>query len=229
MAETPTPNAGIIPIASIQNVIDSISNLRFSGVVTSIIFVTTSLPITKLCLGTLYKKQCSAQTTIPTWLVTSGFRGLFCIFITLSIVCTCLSIRWCFCWIESIISLKLGFAVLTDRYCRKTSSSLLLCVSTLIIVISAFFNLAWSILVRMFLWNSYMSKHQFYIGYLLVDINSIHSSAYRSNTNSNILSFNALHIRYGRFIISSNNYLNLYLDMRYLYSPSCTNDDHTFE
>ncbi|CAF1597961.1 unnamed protein product, partial [Adineta ricciae] len=125
MAETPTPNTGIIPIASIQNVIDSISNLRFSGVVTSIIFVTASLPITKLCLGTLYKKQCSAQTPIPIWLVTSGFRGLFCIFVTLSI---------------------LGFAVLTDRYCRKTSSSLLLFMGTLIIVISAFFNFAWSIL-----------------------------------------------------------------------------------
>ncbi|CAF1137820.1 unnamed protein product [Adineta ricciae] len=85
----------------------------------------SSLPITKLCLGTLYKKQCSAQTPIPIWLVTSGFRGLFCIFVTLSI---------------------LGFAVLTDRYCRKTSSSLLLFMGTLIIVISAFFNFAWSIL-----------------------------------------------------------------------------------
>ncbi|CAF1186513.1 unnamed protein product [Adineta ricciae] len=124
MAETPTPHTGIVPIASIQNVIDSTRNLRFSGVVTSIILVTASLPITKLCLGTLYKKQCSAQTPIPIWLVTSGFRGLLCIFVILSI---------------------LGFAMLTDRYCRKTSSSLLLFVGTLVIVISAFFNFSWSI------------------------------------------------------------------------------------
>lgn len=93
MAETPLPNTGIIPIASVQNVINSISNLRFSAVVTSIIFVTASLPITKLCLGALYKQQCSAQTPIPIWLVTSGFRGLFCILVTLSIVRTSLPIR----------------------------------------------------------------------------------------------------------------------------------------